>query len=273
MTAIVTVDDIRTAVRELELDGQSVCLHTSVRSFGPLEQGAHTIVDAFLAEGCTLLVPTFAHGVFGIRPPPDMRPVRNGWDYSQTDIGNPPHDRVFDRSTRAVDESMGALPHVLVRRPDRVRGNHPLSSFSAIGPGAAELVHGQSPFDPYAPLRAVAERGGSVVLLGVDLNRMTLIHEAERTAGRTGFRRWVNGADGTTAMVESGGCSEGFGEFEPVLAPCRREVVVGRSRWQVFPARVALERATEAIERDPGITHCGLRCDRCDDAVAGGPIV
>jgi aminoglycoside 3-N-acetyltransferase len=168
---------------------------------------------------------------------------------------------------------MGALVAAVVSRAGRARGNHPLCSFAAVGPQATTLVRGQKPLDVYASLAELTRRDGAVVLMGVDLNRMTLLHLAEKRSGRTLFRRWANDPDLRPLTVESGGCSEGFFDLEPALAPLRREATVGRSRWQVFPASNALNVATHAIRRNPRITHCGRECERCDDAVAGGPIL
>ncbi len=94
------------------------------------------------------------------------------------------------------------------------------------------------------PLKAIAELGGYVVLMGVNFNRLTLIHLAEQMAGRNLFRRWAKDSKGVT--IEVGGCSEGF----------------------------IKEISENAIRNNPLITHCGdSRCDRCNDAVKGGPIL
>jgi aminoglycoside N3'-acetyltransferase len=159
----------------------------------------------------------------------------------------------------------------VLARPERLRGDNPLCSFAAIGP-TSDLVREQRPLDVYAPLRILAGRDGFVLLIGVGLERMTLLHLAEERAGRVPFRRWANGPDGRPMEVETGGCSDGFGNLEPVLAPLARETNVGESRWRAFPARAALEAATEAIREQPEITRCGRDdCLRCADAIAGGP--
>ena len=54
---------------------------------------------------------------------------------------------------------MGAIPAAVLAMPGRVRGNHPLCSFAAIGPLADELVAAQQPLHVFAPLRALAEAG------------------------------------------------------------------------------------------------------------------
>jgi len=168
---------------------------------------------------------------------------------------------------------MGTIPAAALARPERMRGNNPLCSFTALGPGA-NLVREQRPLDVYAPLRLLGARGGFVLLIGVGLERMTLIHLAEEKGGRTLFRRWANGPDGRPQEVEVGSCSDGFRKLEPVLAPLARETRVGESLWRAFPARETVDAATAAIRERPDITHCGSAdCLRCADAVAGGPRV
>ena len=93
---------------------------------------------------------------------------------------------------------------------------------------------------------------------------MTLIHLAEQMAGRNAFRRWANGPDGRPTEVEAGGCSDGFGRFDIIFASIVKMDMVGESCWRVFPAEEALRMATDAIRKDPMVTHCGdAACGRC----------
>ena len=265
-----TRDDIRRGIRELGLDERTVLAHSSLRSFGRVDGGADTVVDGFLDEGSTLVVPTFAATVYAVSPPEGMRPERNGYDYEAVHE-SPGRNRVFTPESNELSRSMGAIPAAVLVRPERLRGNNPLCSFAAIGL-RAELVREQRQLDVYAPLRILAARDGFVLLADVGLDRMTLIHLAEERAGRTLFRRWANAEDGKPMEVEVGSCSDGFGGLEAVLGPLARETTVGKSRWRAFPARAALEAATEAIRLDPAVTRCNSPdCLRCRDAAAGGP--
>ncbi|HVF57466.1 MAG TPA: AAC(3) family N-acetyltransferase [Pyrinomonadaceae bacterium] len=266
-------EDIRGALRSLGLSGEAVCLHSSLRSFGHVEGGAATVVRAFLDEGCTLLVPTFS-SAFEINPPPHLRFKRNGWDYDRQSAPGRAADRIYSTEGAEIDGNMGAIPSAVLAWPNRARGGHPLDSFTAVGPLASELVSGQTHGDVYAPLAALKGAGGFVLLAGVGLERMTLLHLAEKEAGRELFRRWANDSAGEPSVVEVGGCSEGFSRLEPHLRTVMRSAVVGRSVWKLFPAGEALALAAAAIRADPRITHCGrAACERCDDAVAGGPVV
>src|SRR5439155_21031518 len=77
----VTASTIQRSVRKLDLSGQCLCVHASLRSFGRVEGGAPAVVQGLLAEGCTVLVPTFTSG-FSMPPPLCWRLPRNGWDYA-----------------------------------------------------------------------------------------------------------------------------------------------------------------------------------------------
>ena len=231
------------------------------------------VLDAFLDEGCTVMVYAGSHQEYGLRPVKGLDPARNGTDYEDRSWWPEAHDRVFDPSSNALNDGIGALPTTLLRRPDRVRGDHPLASFAAVGPLSEELLRGQTWSQIYANFESLTALDGAVLLVGVGLTRMTLLHLAERRAGRNLFRRWVNGRSGRPTVVETGGCSEGFDAFTDVLASIVTEHTVGQSRWLLYPAADALARATNAIVDDPTITHCGQACLRCDDAVAGGPIL
>ena len=272
----VTSNDIRQAIHTLGLIGQPLCVHSSLRSFGTVEGGATAIIDGLLAEGCTVLVPSFTYD-FGIVPPhdPAMRPPRNGRDYASIDANMPQgNNRVYTSEITEVSCDMGTIPATLVRMPQRIRGNHPICSFAAVGSLAQELITGQQPLDVYAPFRALVTADGSIVLMGVGLACMTFIHYAEQQSGRNLFRRCALGPDGQPMLVEVGSCSRGFGQLAPVLAPFRRQIYVGQSLWQVFPSQEALEVLVRAIRENPYITHCGLPdCERCNDAVQGGPIL
>ncbi|MFC4118880.1 AAC(3) family N-acetyltransferase [Nonomuraea zeae] len=266
---------LRRACGDLALTGRPVIVHASLRSFGlPLHGGADALLDALLARGRTVVVPAFTQPQFGVLPPATMRPARNGVDYTALPAGPAAQDGpVYDAGCGLINPSMGVLPATLIGRPGAVRGRHPLNSFAAIGPRAAELIAAQSPADVYGPIRELAGRDGAILLIGVGLDRMTALHLAEQRSGRRLFLRWARGAGGRVGMVEVGSCSRGFARLEPVLAPYARTTTVGASSWRAYPARQALDAAARAIAADQDITHCPDRgCLACRDSIAGGPV-
>lgn len=268
----VTGDDIRAAIRTLGLSQTMLCIHSSLRSFGRVEGGADTVIAALLAEGCTLLVPTFSWS-FAVPPPRGQLPARNAWNYDRFPGPTSGTGRAYTAATTEIDGDMGAIPAAVLARPGRRRGDHPLNSFAAIGPRAGWFVASQRPGRVYAPLERLAESGGWIVLMGVGLTKMTFLHLAEQRAGRRLFLRWANDAAGRPAPAETGGCSEGFDNLAPMLAPLGRRIAVGRSAWTAFPARETLTAAVRSIRAAPALTHCDdPGCERCNDIIAGGPV-
>ena len=205
---MVTGQDIRQVVRELGLSGLPVCIHSSLRSLGRVEGGPSAIIDGFLAEGSTVMVPSYSLS-FVVPPPEGVLPERNGWDHDECRRPQSGIGRVFTPSSTEIDQgAMGAIPAAVITMSGRVRGNHPLVSFAAVGPTAEELIAGQTAVNVFAPFEALAEANGSVLLIGVGLASMTLLHLAEERAGRNMFIRWANGPDGQTIAAREGGCSE-----------------------------------------------------------------
>lgn len=266
----VTKTDVRRAIRELGLVGKPVCLHSSLRSFGRVEGGADTVIDAFLDEGCTMMVPSHSY-FFAVGAPSGRHPERNGWDYEHVEAW-PGKDRIFATDLNDLSAEMGAIPAALLNRGDRIRGNNPLDSLAAIGPLAAELISSQSFQDVHAPFERLCEMGGFALLIGVGLDTLTLLHYAEQVAGRRPFIRWANGPDGHISELRTGGCSDGFPKLAAALSTIERTAQVGSSQWRAFPASALVEIAVHEIQADPSITRCSPECRRCNDAVLGGPL-
>jgi aminoglycoside 3-N-acetyltransferase len=268
-----TIYEIRSAIDGLGLSGQAVCLHASLRSLGKVDGGARSVVDAFLSERCTLLVPAFSWK-YAVSAPNDRRIERNGRDDAVRAPAEQNATEGYSLSAVEIDSDMGAVAAAVVRSQDRLRGNHPLCSFAAVGELADPLVSEQQPLDAMAPMRQLADADGFVLLAGVGLSSMTLLHWAEQLAGRSLFRRWALDANRHAVEVEAGGCSAGFGNLETAIGGLAKEAQIGRGLWRAFPAAEAARLASDAIRRDPAITHCAdTGCARCNDAVLGGPLL
>lgn len=272
----ITAEQLVATVDELALTQRPVMVHASLRSFGnPVEGGADAVLDVLLSRGCTVLVPSFTEPQFGVIPPTTMRPDRNGIDYAVLDKMEARTEVAghYTVDCGIINSGMGVLPARLLARGEARRGRHPLNSFSAVGPQAAELVASQTPTDVYGPVRTLAEENGALLLLGVELNRMTALHLAEQDSGRQLPIRWARAASGRVIMVKTGSCSEGFPRLEPWLRPLARTARVGGSRWSVYPAKETLAAAVAAMTADQSVTHCAdADCLACRDSVAGGPI-
>lgn len=271
---IVSSMDIRETIKKMDLFGKPVCLHSSLSSFGWFSEGAVSLIDEFLLAGCTVLVPTFCYH-FEVSQPTWINVKRNGFG-----VAGLSHQFAvqtgYTTDSLEIDPDMGIVPKVVLGMPERVRGYHPLNSFTAVGPLAGTLVCDQTPTNVYSPLAKLASVGGVVVLAGVQLNRMTLLHFAEQLAGRRLFCRWARVANNSiveTVETNVGGCSEGFPNLDDVLVPRSLEYPLGDSFLRVFPAQETLTLASQVIYESPAVTHCqDENCVRCNDMIEGGPI-
>src|SRR5262249_26453978 len=152
----VTRDDLVAGLRALEIgEGMVLQVHSSLSQLGFVEGGAEKVVDALLEvvgpEG-TVMVPTFNHGAAD----------------------------VFD--VRTTPSRNGAVTEALRRRPEAYRSIHPTHPYAAIGKHAAALVAGHpeaGTFGRRSPLGKLADLGGSILLLGVGMNRNTAAHIGE----------------------------------------------------------------------------------------------
>ncbi|MDP9317017.1 MAG: AAC(3) family N-acetyltransferase [Chloroflexota bacterium] len=270
MSATVTGADITQAIQATDLSNSIVCLHSSLKSLGHVEGGADTVIQAFLESGCTLIVPTFTYtcGVAPARWIPQNGLDMAGWrDTSEA--------QAYAPANPMIARDMGIIPARVLLTPGRHRGQHPLNSFTALGPRAKHLITAQAPLNVYGPLKQVyASNSAYLVLLGVDLTRATAIHYAEECAGRRLFRRWAKDVATGIVEVEVGSCSEGFNRLAPFVSWLERRVEVGTSVWRSYPFRQFIDQVTKAIRANPSITHCDdQQCVRCRDAVRGGPLL
>jgi len=264
--------ELRGAIRAAGLSGRPVCAHTSLSSFGFIEGGAAALVDAYLDEGCTLLVPAFVYGTM-IPMPKDCPYVQNGGATAaegDLDLSRVP---LYDPADNGVSAGMGVVPRELLSRPGRVRGMHPINPFAAIGPLAEALIARQTLLEVYGPYQAAAERNGAIALMGVGLTRCTPIHWAEQRAGQTLFVRWSLDANRQVVECSVGSCSDGFERLAPVVAPFERRYEVGKSLWRVLPLAESMAAVAEALRSRPDLAHCDdPDCQACNDKARGGLI-
>ena len=155
-----TKADLKHDLAAMGLTGnETILIHSPMKSIGPVEGGADTVLDAwmeFFAEGL-LLLPTHT------------------WRFINEE------NRVFD--VRRSPCCVGILPELFRHRPGVVRSLHPTHSMAAYGKGAAAYLEGEldanTPCTPggcYDRLRAAH---GKVLLLGVTHARNTFIHSVE----------------------------------------------------------------------------------------------
>lgn len=154
----VTHADLLQGLAQLGLESaDTVLVHSSMKSFGHVDGGPDTVIDALLEalgpRGC-LVMPTLTMGAA-------ENPV------------------VYD--VRQSPSNAGLITEVFRQRPEALRSRHPLSSGAAMGQAADELTryHLDTPADLLSPYGQVYLRGGWCLFLGAPWNSNTMFHVAE----------------------------------------------------------------------------------------------
>lgn len=250
--------ELKAVFKSLRLQDKPVIVHTSLKRFGPIEDGAETVIRAMLDATSGIMVPTFTYWSMVT---PEVGPPNNGLTYGA--------DR--DRNKMAVafhkdlqpDKMMGILPHTLLHMDGSSRTQHPILSFGGIGVDYALVT--QTLYEPLAPIRALAEQDGWAILINTDHSVNTSIHYAEKLAGRRQFIRWAI-VDGR--IVECPGFpgdSSGFNEIESQLKAETRFVQVNNGFVQAVPLQRLIAVVQAALKKNPLALLCQQSdCERCN---------
>ena len=258
---------IKQLVDQLDLRQRAVCVHAALGSLSPKIDG-DLFIDTLLDAGCTVMAPTFT---YFHETSPSQTIERNGMSSPAT--GNDAADNIFDIGGTALSRPMGIFPSLLLARAARTRGNHPLNSFTAVGPASEQLIADQNEEDVYAPLQSLTAMDGRLLLIGTTFSSLTFIHYAEQQSGRKLFVRWARSKQGNPIRTRVGSCSNGFLQLEPALTTSGTQQTYHGARWWSLPAKQTLSVLTGQISSNPNITRCADQaCTRCRDAIAGGPI-
>ncbi len=252
--------DLVQAFRSLGLSPQRpILVHASLSSFGEeIRGGAETLLGALLTVGGGVMAPTFTYKTMIT---PETGPENNGLTYGSGKDLNQMAEFFFP--DMPADPLMGALAETVRRHPQAKRSMHPILSFAGIG--LEDVLDAQTLAAPLAPIGALAERGGEVVLIGVNHTANTSIHYAEALAGRQGFIRWALTPKGVWECPGFPGCSDGFDAAAPLLEDLIRRTHIAQAEVQVIPLTPMLERLREIIRQDPLALLCQREsCERCD---------
>jgi aminoglycoside 3-N-acetyltransferase len=256
--------EVLSAFRALGLHDKPVIAHASLKPFGYVEGGADAVLDGVLTSFASVIMPTHTYKTKII---PDVGPPNNGIVYGsghdQNKMAEP-----FHPGMRA-DPMMGILPETLRNHPSAIRTSHPILSFAGIN--ADFTLFTQTLYEPLAPIGAMAEQDGWVVLINVDHTANTSIHYAEKLAGRKQFIRWALGNDRVVECPNYPGDSMGFQAVEEHLTFDTRRVEIGEAFIQAVPLKRLFAVVQELIKKDPLALLCERTdCERCNAVRATG---
>lgn len=248
---MVTEQDIVGALEELGLHkGDLVLVHSSLSSFGRVERGADTVIDALMAvttqEG-GVLMPSFP--AFG----------RRG-EYGLV-IDN---DFVFD--LRTSPSATGRITDVFWKREGVTRSIHPTHPVAAWGKRAKPIIEGHQEClcscGEGTPFHKNCLEGGTILLIGVTYVCNTTLHTVEDVNGAPTraasiFYPKVIDCEGREITVPTRPHLPGLARRYPVIEEiCREKGIqtqakVGNSLLKLIRADKLLEVGSERITKDP----------------------
>ncbi|GFR37326.1 hypothetical protein PRECH8_06220 [Insulibacter thermoxylanivorax] len=159
-----TKEDLIKHLEEAKINPKgTIKVHSSMKSIGPVEGGADTVLDAlseYMKDGL-LVLPTHT------------------WSYI-----NAKNPKFYVETSEVC---VGILPELFRKRPGVIRSWHPTHSVAALGKDAAEFTAGaelwDTPCHRNSAYGKLLDRKAQILLIGVDLRRNTFIH---------GIEEWVD---------------------------------------------------------------------------------
>lgn len=254
---MLTYRQLSDSFQSLGLSNNPVIAHASVKAFGGIEGGPEALLGALLDSVRAVIVPTFTYKTM-LTPPagPPNNALAYGGDQDANRMAEMFHPNM------PADPLMGILPETLRQHLQARRTRHPILSFAGIN--ADHYLEKQTLFDPLAPVGAIAQDGGWVLLLGVDHTVNTSIHYAERLAGRRQFTRWALTRKRVTECPGFPGCSLGFQAIAPVVESSIRRTQIGNALVQAVPLDIIFEAVAVMLNENPLALLCDRQdCERC----------
>ena len=229
---------------------ETLMVHASLRAIGPIEGGAQSLVEALLDA---------------------TAPGGNAMAY----VGFEPTNAVpyFDPKESPARAEYGVLAETIRGHPHAIRSVNPGASMAAIG-AQAEWLCGDHPlnygYGPGSPLEKLVQLNGKVLLLGSNLDHVTLLHFAEYIAPLSGKRVvhrefQLRGSDATPKTITV----EEFDTSKPVLNTMPEKLfeqitlsfianraihpgLVGAAHSYLLPAKELVEFAVDTLVKQFG---------------------
>jgi len=247
------------ALRQLNIPTASpILVHSSLSAFGHIPGGADAVLGALMQSFDTIIMPTFTYKTMVV---PETGPPNNAIEYGSMSDGN--RMAQLYHNDMPADKLMGWLPETLRVHRLACRSIHPILSFSGLNAGP--ILQTQTLTQPLAPIKAIMDQDGWVLLLGVGHTANTSIHLGERMAGRKTFVRWAAVSDSVVECPGFPGCSDGFDALQPAIQPHTRSRYLDRALIQAIPIPMLVRTVQQLLQADPLALLCqDSLCPRCN---------
>jgi len=246
---MLTFDNLTTEFRAIGVQtGDTLLVHSSYKSFGGVEGGPQTVIDALLhvlGDEGTLIMPTFNFDFCKGKP----------WD------------------VRSTPSHMGAITNMVREHPDAKRIFHPIYSFAILGKHAEFLAKDRykGSYERNSLFGKLRDLDGKIMIVGLSYtNSMTFFHHIEEMEGvdyryMKEFTGMVTDEDGNTyedtfTMLVRDLDKGVITEVDPMGALMEEAGVV--TVRQIGAAAVKLMKANEVYEftgremrRDPNLLY------------------
>lgn len=157
---IYTKDNLKQQLKEMGLkETDNLMLHSSMKAIGNTENGADTVIDAFMEY--------LSQGLF-------MMPAHT-WKQMNEEYN------IFDPKTEPA--CVGIIPNIFLKKKNVVRSLHPTHSIAAYGINAEEFIKGEENMTTPCGIGGCWNRlydiNAKILLAGVTHIRNTYIHAIE----------------------------------------------------------------------------------------------
>jgi len=253
---IVSKDEIKAGLRKLGLEsGDTVGVHSSLSSFGYVDEGANTVIDALLevvGENGTIVMPTYSANLAKVERSPKEIEMGVLWIY-----------RILPYDPKETPCTTGAIAETFRKRKGVLRSRHHVFSLSAFGPHAQEIIDAGHK-DSRAGWKKLLELEGYILLLGVGLGNCSAMHLAEE---RVTLPKHIS--DKVTApkwFVERYPPNEWEWDFGPypdftkLEKPCiqrgiMKTIKVGKAALKLAKLRELIDLYAEYLETNPDLFY------------------
>ncbi len=244
----VTKEDIKAGLIRLGLKkGDTVGVHSSLSSFGYVEGGADTVIDALLetvGEQGNIVMSTHSANLSKDKRTPEMIAIGISWLF-----------KILPYDPEKTPVTTGIIPETFRKRKGVIRGLHPSLSIAASGPKAEVLSEGW---------HRLLELGGYILLIGVGLDRCTAMHLAEKHVRLPD--RILNKITSPKWFVEKYPEKEWewdigpYPDFAKLTQPCiergiMKTIRVGEATLRLVKLRELIDLYVEYLEKNPDLFY------------------